>query len=96
MDEKLLLKICLISAIIMLPITSLFLSLSSKEVHYMTLKGEVQSVKQEGEVTFVKFKTVLPVVFFDRIEINSSKAIISGKLTEYKGKMEFVGEKIDG
>ncbi len=93
MDEKVLLKIAMILAIIMVPITSFFLSISSKEIHYLTLKGEVKSIKQ-GDVTFVTLKTNLPVIFFKNVNINSSQVIIKGRLEEYKGKLEFVGEEV--
>jgi len=92
-DEKVLLKIVIICSIIMIPLTSFFLSLSSKEIHYLTLKGDVKSVKQ-GDVTFLTLRVELPVVFFDNIEINSSRVLIKGNLEEYKGRLEFIGKEV--
>lgn len=93
MDEKVLLRIAVILAIIMIPITSFFLSLSSKEKNYLTLKGEVKSIKK-GEITLLKLKTTLPVVFFKAVNVNSSKVLIKGRLEEYNGKLEFVGHSL--
>ena len=100
MEEKTLLIISLICIIVGLPL----LFISSKYINSQEnprilnkISGEVVKVMNKEKITIVDFKIdgTIPVVFFDKSNLVQGDSVtITGKLENYKGKIEFVGDKI--
>ena len=61
----------------------------------LKLTGVVKKVSQSGGVSFIRFvPNDLEVVSFDGQDIGQGKAVFAGHLQEYKGKVEFVVDRV--
>lgn len=109
MDEKVLLRIAFIGSLIGL-LALYFLSegidysektiekINDEKIQEMfKIKGEVNTVRNQGNVTFLSIKqpSVIDVVVFDNVSINEGNSVeIIGQGEEYNGKMEVIAHRI--
>jgi len=62
----------------------------------LQLSGTVKYVNQKEKVAFISFvPDNLTVVYFDKIDLQPGKHVLTGRLQQYKGRVEFVVEEID-
>ncbi len=62
----------------------------------LQLSGTVKYVNQKEKVAFISFvPDNLTVVYFGKADIESGKHLLTGRLQQYKGRVEFVVEEID-
>ncbi len=104
MNEKQLLKICIIVAVFGIGIL-FFLSKTAAETNISTItkddidkklvvSGIVENTKITDTMTLFTIQD-MPVVFFEKLEIQEGSTVkITGTVKEYKGKLEIVGERI--
>ena len=105
MNEKQLLKICIIVAVFGIGIL-FFLSKTAAETDISTItkddigkklivSGIVGNPRITDTMTLFTIKD-MPVIFFEKLEIHEGSTVkITGTVKEYKGKLEIVGERIE-
>jgi len=108
MEEKKLLKLALICSLLgtaLLYIISLTISQEEKSFsfveddEYSVISGEVSSVNNYGNVSFVKIYQKMPVdvviIGNNYVELNKGDFVeVRGTKKEYEGKKEFVADEI--
>lgn len=100
MNEKMLLiiaMICILTGLPLLFISSLYINSKEDPRILSKVSGEIAKVTDNENIMIidVKIKGTIPVVFFDKVELKKGDMItVEGNLKNYKGKLEFVGEKI--
>lgn len=110
MNEKLLLKLCMLSAIIGLTaiiIIPYIYGTNLKNINEITKKdvgikvsiqGELKLNYQKEKLTLLELKDStgkIDVVFFETIPIKGNKAKITGTVNLYQGKLQLKGENLE-
>ncbi len=100
MQEKTLIIIAIVCILIGLPclyFASKFVTVEDPRI-LSSLTGKVISINEKEKITIINVKTdsSIPVVSFDKIKIRKGDRInVKGELETYKGKLEFVADKIE-
>lgn len=96
MTEKQLTILAIITTIIGL--LMLYYTLpQQKDERMITLTGKIASIEQKEKMTLLKInlKTPLQVISFQKTNQQKNNTVkITGKLQEYRGKIEFIANKI--
>ncbi len=94
MKRKTLLIISLSLSII--GITALFFLKPEVSPQSLQLSGTVKYVNQKEDVAFISFVPEnLTVVAFDKVDLEPGKHTLTGRLQQYKGRVEFVVDSYD-
>lgn len=96
MKEKTLLIIAVICVLAGIPIVY-FASQNIFEDEFSSLKleGIVDEVRIKDEVTIVKVEARIPVVMFEKVELEKGSSVaFKGRLSEYKNNLEFIAEEV--
>ena len=94
MRERTLLILSLVISIIGI-IALLFLK-PNVSPQYIQITGHVSSVNAKEKITFINFvPDELLVVSFDEVDLEPGKHTLTGRLQQYKGRVEFIVESYD-
>ena len=94
MKRKTLLIISL--ALSLIGITALFFLKPDVSPQSLQLTGIVKYVNQKENVAFISFvPDNLTVVSFDALDLKPGKHTLTGRLQQYKGRVEFVVDEYD-
>lgn len=100
MKEKTLILIAITCIIIGLPclyFASQFVKIDDPRI-LSSVVGKVVGINEKEKITIinVKMDSSIPVVSFDNVKIHKGDRVkIKGSLETYKGKLEFVADKIE-
>jgi hypothetical protein len=96
--EKQVLSLALLVILMGLPLLVLGGAfISPEEKTTITIEGFVETARKSGKATIIQLKLTEPllVMSFDELNITEKKFIkAEGRLQEYKGKIQFIVEKI--
>jgi len=94
MRERTLLILSLAIAII--GILALFFLKPSVSPQYIQMTGRVNSINAKEKITFINFiPDEFLVVSFDEVNLQPGKHTLTGRLQQYKGRVEFIVESYD-
>lgn len=89
MKRKTLLVISL--SLSLIGITALFFLKPEVSPQSLQLEGVVKYVNQKEKVAFITFVPEnFTVVSFDTLELEPGKHVLTGRLQQYKGRVEFI------
>ncbi len=100
MKEKTLILIAIICIVVGLPglyFASQFVKIDDPRI-LSSIAGKVVGINEKEKITIinVKMDSSIPVVSFDNIRIQKGDRVnIKGSLEVYKGKLEFVADRIE-
>lgn len=99
MRRKTLLLLAVIGALVglcCLALAGVWLESHPDQTSLLTLTGKVTSVSAKGKTTFIKLiPGELQVVSFNELDIREGANVtLVGRLHEYKGRVEFVAERV--
>ncbi|MBD3362066.1 hypothetical protein GF358_04745 [Candidatus Woesearchaeota archaeon] len=100
MEEQTLIIIAIICVIAGLPglyISSQFVRIDDPRI-LSSVTGKITSIDDKESIIIinVEMDNVLPVVSFENVKVKKGDRVkISGELETYKGKLEFVADKIE-
>lgn len=62
----------------------------------LQLSGTVKYVNQKEKVAFISFvPDNMTVVSFEKVDLQPGKHVLTGRLQQYKGRVEFIVEDFD-
>jgi len=93
MKRKTLLVVSLCLSII--GITAIFFLKPEVSPQSLQLSGTVKYVNQKENVAFISFvPDNLTVVSFDKVNLEPGQHTLTGRLQQYKGRVEFIVEEV--
>lgn len=107
MEDRILLKVALVCAVV--GVTALFFVSRQMEVDAqpieqiklvegeVAIEGEVRDVFQKGSLTVIDvgYDTSMKVVLFEQVDVRvGDKVGVRGRVKEYNGQLELVGEEL--
>jgi len=94
MNRKLLLTISL--TLSLAGIIAIFFFKPDVSPQSLQLTGTVKYVNQKEKVAFINFvPDNLTVVAFEKVNLNPGKHVLTGRLQQYKGRVEFIVDSYD-
>lgn len=89
MEKRVLIGVCF--ALSVIGIVLIFLSKPTVSPQSLELTGTIKSIRTKGDVTFISFvPDNLEVVSFSSKNFDEGTVNLTGRLKQYKGRLEFV------
>ena len=87
-------KLVLAISISVIGILLLYLVTPDVSPQFLSIEGEIKSVREHSGVVFINFVPEnFTVVSFKDLELEKGPVVLHGRLQEYKGRVEFVVER---